>query len=63
MNTKRKTHLVLIIFIIGAILLGFFVKQTATDIAINEQKENSHEKLELIESLIRSSIDAETAHF
>ena len=41
-------------------MLGFFVKQTATDIAINEQKENSHEKLELIESLIRSSIDAET---
>ena len=59
MNTRKKTSLVLLVFIIGALVLGVGVNRLTTHIAVNEQKQYSHEKLELIEQLIRQSISAE----
>ena len=59
MKTRKKTHIVLFIFLIGAMVLGICVNRVTTHIAIENQRQNSHERLELIESLIRSSIDAE----
>ena len=59
MNNKKKTHIVLFIFLIGALVLGLCVNRATTHLATEEQRQNSHEKLELIESLISSSIDAE----
>ncbi len=59
MNLKKKTGVLLLIFLIGAIVLGTGVNFLCANIATNEQKQYSHSKLELIESMIQDSKSSE----
>lgn len=59
MNLKKKTGVLLLIFLIGAIVLGTGVNFLCENIATNEQKQNSHSKLELIDSMIQASKTSE----
>jgi moderate conductance mechanosensitive channel len=60
MNTRKRTKSLILIFIIGALILGISVSFLCTHIATSEQKQYSHTKLKLIDSLIQDSKASET---
>ena len=60
MNVTNKTRRVILILLLGVVILALGVGLLSTKMATKEQKEYSHMKLELIDSLIQDSKASET---
>ena len=60
MKINKKTRRGVLILLVGAVILAIGVSTLCTKLATKEQKQNSHSKLELIDSLIQDSKSSET---
>jgi moderate conductance mechanosensitive channel len=60
MNVTKKTKRGILVLLVGAVILAIGVSTLCTKLATKEQKQNSHSKLELIDSLIQDSKASET---
>ena len=54
-NNRRKFVPAIILAVVGAVLLGFIVSLIHSNISVETQRNNSHDKLELIYDLIQDS--------
>ena len=60
MKINKKTRRGVLILLVGAVILAIGVSTLCTKLATKEQMQNSHSKLELIDSLIQDSKSSET---